>query len=209
MKSLTELRLASNSANSGALKSPHLPGSTRLGGFYLVPSQPHPPHRNTRCVRVKSPTCTCPDHETRGCRCKHIYAVEYFDSAGKQRGWIDHRYRTSHRHQNPQDVSAELASIQSRRRPYEKAASFKPLLADLCRDIKARRDKPDAASGVCPLSDAVFCAVFKIYSTISARRFTSDLCDAQDQGIHRQGSALQFGAELIWRIPNCIRSFWS
>lgn len=21
--------------------------------------------------------CTCPDHETRGCKCKHIYAVEF------------------------------------------------------------------------------------------------------------------------------------
>ena len=33
-----------------------------------------------------------------------------------------------------------------------------------------------------PLSDAVFCAVFKIYSMMSARRFTSDLCDAQTKG---------------------------
>jgi transposase len=32
------------------------------------------------------------------------------------------------------------------------------------------------------MPDAVFCAVYKIYSTMSARRFTSDLCDAQANG---------------------------
>ena len=32
------------------------------------------------------------------------------------------------------------------------------------------------------MSDAVFSVVFKVYSTMSARRFTSDLCDAQAKG---------------------------
>jgi hypothetical protein len=40
-----------------------------------------------------------------------------------------------------------------------------------------RKGRPPIA-----ISDALFCAVFKIYSTMSARRFTSDLCDAQDKG---------------------------
>ena len=33
-----------------------------------------------------------------------------------------------------------------------------------------------------PVRDGIFCAVFKVYSMLSGRRFTSDLCDAQAKG---------------------------
>ena len=33
-----------------------------------------------------------------------------------------------------------------------------------------------------PIRDGIFSAVFKVYSMLSGRRFTSDLCDAQDKG---------------------------
>ena len=48
----------------------------KRGVVWMVPSQsggapyevsPDPPE----------PHCTCPDHETNGVKCKHIYAVEY------------------------------------------------------------------------------------------------------------------------------------
>jgi transposase len=32
------------------------------------------------------------------------------------------------------------------------------------------------------MPDAIFCAVFKVFCTLSARRFTSDMCDAQAKG---------------------------
>src|SRR5579863_7443984 len=49
-------------------------------GYYLVPSQTNP--RVTKYRVWMNPakpvfTCTCPDHETRRCQCKHIYAVIY------------------------------------------------------------------------------------------------------------------------------------
>jgi uncharacterized Zn finger protein len=49
----------------------------RNGDSYFVPSQYNP--RPTKYVvnYGENPTCTCPDSETRGCRCKHIFAVEY------------------------------------------------------------------------------------------------------------------------------------
>ena len=45
------------------------------GGVYLVPSQSGK-GRYTVCPDAEHPHCSCPDHETTGDRCKHIYAVE-------------------------------------------------------------------------------------------------------------------------------------
>jgi hypothetical protein len=58
---------------------------------------------------------------------------------------------------------------------------FQSLLHDLCKDLPT---PPQTGRGQrrLPMSDAVFAAVFKVYSTMSARRFTSDLCDAQAKG---------------------------
>src|ERR1700679_2058200 len=47
-------------------------------GLYLVPSVTSP--RKTKYqVNLDGDkfSCTCPDFETRGCKCKHVYAVEY------------------------------------------------------------------------------------------------------------------------------------
>ncbi len=64
-------------------------------------------------------------------------------------------------------------------------AKFQVLLRDLCRGI---RDPKPAGRGrpTIPLPDAIFAAVFKVYSTLSGRRFISDLRDAQDKGFVRR-----------------------
>jgi transposase len=61
---------------------------------------------------------------------------------------------------------------------------FQILLADLCKGIKGEDEdeKPGRGRPRFPLRDAVFSIVFKVYSTYSGRRFTSDLCDAQAKG---------------------------
>src|SRR5712675_749889 len=55
------------------------------------------------------------------------------------------------------------------------------LLHELCKAIpeatEARMGRPRL-----PIRDGIFCAVFKVYSQLSSRRFTSDLCDAQAKG---------------------------
>src|SRR5713226_6857367 len=48
----------------------------RKGGVWLVPSQSGN-GKYTVCPDPENPHCTCPDHETRGGKCKHIFAVEY------------------------------------------------------------------------------------------------------------------------------------
>src|SRR4029077_3080223 len=57
---------------------------------------------------------------------------------------------------------------------------FPALLRDLCRGIVAphqERGRPRAT-----LADSAFCAVLKVYSTLSTRRFMSDLRAAQERG---------------------------
>ena len=49
---------------------------TKKGQIWLVPSQSG--HgRYTVSLDPEMPHCTCPDHETRGLKCKHIFAVEF------------------------------------------------------------------------------------------------------------------------------------
>ncbi len=64
-------------------------------------------------------------------------------------------------------------------------STFLTLLRDLCRGIK---EKPQTGRGrpSIPLPDAIFAAVFKVYSTVSGRRFMSDLRDAHDKGLIRR-----------------------
>jgi hypothetical protein len=55
------------------------------------------------------------------------------------------------------------------------------LLHDLCKGIpestETRLGRPRL-----PIRDGIFAAVFKVYSQLSSRRFTSDLCDAHSKG---------------------------
>ena len=160
----------------------------RDGDFYIVPSVTNP--RPTR-YRVKldaaTPTCTCPDFETRGCKCKHIYAVEY----------TLQRERSVTVEPNGTTTVTESVTVTKTRRTYpqnwpayneaqtNEKQEFQRLLSDLCSAVpelpvseeKGKRGRPRL-----PIHDALFCAVFKVYSTFSARRFTSDLCDAQAKG---------------------------
>jgi transposase len=148
-------------------------------GLYLVPSQTDP-RQSKYEVRydAEHPTCTCPDHETRGCRCKHIYAVEY----------VIRRERNN----DGSTTVTESVTVTRTRKTYSQdwpaynAAQtnekehFQSLLADLCKDIETPA-QPNGRPRL-PLSDAIFAIVFKVYCTLSARRFASDLCDAQAKG---------------------------
>jgi transposase len=57
---------------------------------------------------------------------------------------------------------------------------FQDLLADLCRTVPEPAPRPGRKP--IPLADALFAAVFKVYSLLSARRFTCDLEEAHRRG---------------------------
>jgi transposase len=150
----------------------------RQKGGWTVPSQTLT-GSYTVTLGPDSPKCTCPDHETRNCKCKHIFAVEYFirreqnhDGSETITGAV--KLTTTKRASYPQNWAAyNEAQTNEKHR-------FQGFLYDLCRDIP----NPEQVKGRprIPLSDAVFAVVFKIYSTFSGRRFIGDLTDAHAKG---------------------------
>jgi transposase len=126
-----------------------------------------------------APHCTCPDHETRACKCKHIFAVEYMlkretNSDGSTTVTESLTVTATKRTTYSQNWPAYNEAQTNEKR------QFQILLHDLCSTVPnppQGKGRPRLA-----LSDAIFSATFKIYSTVSGRRFMSDLCDAQGKG---------------------------
>lgn len=127
------------------------------------------------------PRCTCLDHETRGVRCKHILAVEI----------VIKREQTIEETSDGQTVVTETVTATKRvtyrqNWPAYNAAQtsektlFQVLLHDLCKNIP----EPVQTKGRprLPLRDMIFATTFKVFSTVSGRRFISDLNDAQAKG---------------------------
>ena len=155
----------------------------KKGDVWIVPSQYSTYHMRYRVRYGENPTCTCPDHEQRHCRCKHIYAVEYV--------------MRREQHADGSESVTESVTVSKTRRTYPQnwpaynAAQtnekdhFQSLLHELCKDMgelpPTERKGPQGRKPI-PLSDAVFAAVFKVYSTVSARRFACDLADAKAKG---------------------------
>jgi transposase len=148
---------------------------------YFVPSQ-SAPRRTTYKVQYhkEHPTCTCPDFETRGCRCKHVFAVEFY-------------IRREHRLSGEELVEASINIKQVRKTysqdwPNYNAAQvnekrhFQELLHELCSTIPEPKWKPRRGRPKFPLADAVFSIIFRVYGTRSGRRFSCDLDDAKQQG---------------------------
>lgn len=155
----------------------------RKGGVWLVPSQSG--HgRYTVSPDASEPHCSCPDHETRGVKCKHIFAVEF----------------VIQREQNPDGSTTvtETVTVQEtvRRtypqnwRAYNEAQTnekdrFLGLLGELCSGVH-EPIHPLPGRPRLPIQDALFAACFKVYSTFSGRRFMSDLRDAEAKGFIRK-----------------------
>src|SRR5207237_353774 len=124
------------------------------------------------------PHCTCPDHETRGCKCKHIHAVEITIKREQNEDGSVTETRTltltEKRTTYPQNWPAYNAAQTTEKQ------TFLVLLGKLCDGIQ----EPPQAIGRprIPLRDAIFSACFKVYSTFSGRRFMTDLRDAHSDG---------------------------
>jgi transposase len=148
-------------------------------GAWIVPSQT----TNTRYTvihRKERQTCTCPDHEL-GHVCKHIHAVslviqrELFDDG---EGNVTETKSVT--------VTETKTTYRQNWRAYNAAqtnekAKFQTLLRDLCQGIEEPAPQGRGRPRI-PMADAIFSAAFKVYSTVSGRRFISDLTDAHAKG---------------------------
>lgn len=149
---------------------------TQSGNLYLVPSQSG---RGRYKVDPKAQTCSCPDFDFRRQPCKHIFAVEV----------TIRRTKTTH---IKSGVTTVTETVKVTRKTYKQEwpaynkaqtmekAQFQYLLHQLCQGV----GEPAQMNGRprLPLEDMIFSMAFKVYSTVSGRRFISDLKDAHAKG---------------------------
>lgn len=146
---------------------------------WTVPSQSSNARYFVDLGDVDQPTCTCPDFEERRLPCKHIYAVAYFVVRQKNPDGsttITETMTLTKRKTYPQNWPAYNAAQTNEQ------DKFQELLRDLCSGIQ-EPTKEKTGRPALPLADMIFSAAFKVYSTMSARRFMSDLREAHKRGL--------------------------
>ena len=179
----------------------------RKGDVWIVPSQSDSNDKYTVRPDGETPHCTCPDHEQRRVKCKHIFAVEFVISRESHADGSTTvtEVLTVTKAVEVTDAVTVTETIEIKKKykqvwPAYNAAqttektTFLALLADLCRAIPQPERKPTRGTQPVRLSDAVFAACFKVYSGLSARRFTCDLEAAIDAG--HAGKAVHFNSVL-------------
>jgi transposase len=151
-----------------------VPSQSGKGAYYVTLEPPDP----------KIPMCTCPDHEATGKPCKHVYAVQYVIDRESHPDGTETvtetltvtRKTTAKRETYRQNWTAYNAA------QVNEKTKFQTLLADLCRGIVEPPRKPTRGMQPMRLADMTFASVFKVYSTVSGRRFSCDLADAHAKG---------------------------
>lgn len=152
------------------------------GGLYLVPSQSG---KGKYKVDANAQTCSCPDYEIRHAKCKHIYAVETTIRREKitvTEAKADGSVKTT----TTETVKVSRKTYKQEWPAYNKAqtmekAQFLYLLHQLCQGIGSPAQH-GAGRRFLPLEDMLFAMAYKVYSTVSTRRFMSDMRDAHAKG---------------------------
>ncbi|HEU0145005.1 MAG TPA: transposase, partial [Nitrososphaera sp.] len=149
----------------------------RDGNLYLVPSQSG---KGKYKVDADAKHCTCPDFDFRQAKCKHIYAVEHTIERSKTTVT-----------ENGKTTVTEMVKVTRKTYPqvwpaYNKAQTqekrlFQYLLHQLCQGVGSPAQH-GAGQRRMALEDMIFAMAFKVYSTVSGRRFMTDLRDAQGKG---------------------------
>jgi transposase len=153
----------------------------RQGRLYIVPSQSG---KGRYKVDAEKRQCTCPDYDFRREPCKHLYAVEYVierqkttttqtDAEGNKTTTTTETVKVT-RKTYPQVWPAYNAAQTQEKR------IFQYLLHQLCQGV----GEPAQYNGRprLPLEDMIFAMAFKVYSTVSGRRFATDLKEAHGKG---------------------------
>jgi transposase len=155
---------------------------TRKGNLWLVPSQSG---KGKYQVDAEAGRCTCPDFDLRRDKCKHIFAVETTirrETKTVTETKADGATKTT---------VTETVTVKRKTYPqvwpaYNKAQTqekrlFLYLLHQLCQGVGSPAQH-GAGRRFLPLEDMIFAMAFKVYSTVSGRRFMTDLRDAHGKG---------------------------
>ena len=128
------------------------------------------------------PHCSCADFEVAGRDCKHMLAARQWSDSGEPPA-PDHTkgIKPKPEPRIPQPTYPRDWPTINKAQTTEKHW-FQTLLADLCRSIPEPPKQPRRGRPSIPLADGVFAACFKVYSGLSARRFTCDVQEARERG---------------------------
>lgn len=140
------------------------------GDRYLVPSQSG---TAGYLVDLAERTCTCEDAETCNGHCKHVFALLYAtgalpmpaeDAVAKK--------RPTYKQDWPRYNAAQC----------EEKHRVQILLRGLCDGLVVPPTTPKRGGQPYPLSDVIYGAVMKVYTTVSGRRATTDIRACADAG---------------------------
>ena len=121
--------------------------------------------------------CNCPDHELRNCKCKHIWAVEFIVT--KQ---IDQEGNVTITQTIRKTYSQDWKNYNLAQQKEKEI--FMKLLSDITSRINNKTYEFGRPSN--NISDTIYSMVFKVYSTFSGRRFSTDLKIAKENGFAEQ-----------------------
>src|SRR5215212_5659432 len=150
----------------------------RHGNLWVVPSASG---KGKYTVDAKVERCTCPDWDFRRQPCKHIFAVQV----------TIEREQTTVTETKPDGTTTTTTTeaVKVTRKTYRqdwpaynKAQTnekrlFLYLLHQLCQGVGSPAQYGAGRRNL-PLEDVIFAMAYKVYSTISGRRFMTDLKDA-------------------------------
>lgn len=141
------------------------------GAKYLVPSATG---TAGYVVDAEAGQCTCPDHEDRGVRCKHLWAVSYYRqeiTLPDGSHVVTQAVRLTYAQNWPAYNRAQT----------EEKDRVQVLLRDLCSGVpqaEQKRGRPRL-----PLADVIYAATMKVYDCMSARRSMSDVRACEEKGL--------------------------
>jgi hypothetical protein len=145
--------------------------------LWLVPSQSGGQQKYTVVLNGEKPECNCRDHEFTNDKCKHIFAVEY----------------TIEREQTPDGQTVVTETVKVTRKTYtqnwpaynaaqtQEKSSLQALCSMNCAGRFLSLSK-SAAGRVCRSLTSSLRARSRFCSTVSGRRFQSDLQEAKRRG---------------------------
>lgn len=152
------------------------------GNGYTVPSAKLDGSTYTVFPHGEKACCSCPDFQERQVKCKHLWAVSYViqrEKNGDGTTTVTERLTVT-------ETFEKKTTYPQQWKAYNAAQSIEKdrvqeLLFDICRGIPepertGRGRKPHS------VRDSIFAMTFKVYSTLSARRFSSDLREAHRRG---------------------------
>jgi transposase len=156
----------------------------RRGSTWFVPSQTSGGKYRVDLADASGPTCTCADFELRGMPCKHVYAVQY----RMKRFENPDGSTTTERTVTVTTTTPKKPTYKQQWSEYNRAQTnekdkLQILLANLCEQFRdAIPQKRNRGQQPLALADAIFACCFKVYSTVSGRRFMCDLREAVARG---------------------------